>query len=114
MTLNSDVCIHEDEIRNHSVAIRELETHSTYKEKRIDELYQKIDKMEQKIDVLNDNVNKLILQSNKDDNELEIRLTKIERDMANQKEESQRRITWIGIGLTVLTIIINLYFNMTP
>ena len=70
--------------------------------------------MEQKIDVLNDNVNKLILQSNKDDNELEIRLTKIERDMANQKEESQRRITWIGIGLTVLTIIINLYFNMTP
>lgn len=105
-------CIHEDLIQGHSVQIKGLETRADYKDKRIDEIYDKIDKMEQKLDDLSDNVNKLILQSTQDDKNLEVRLTKIETDMKNQKEESQRKLTWLGIALTVLTILINLYFNM--
>lgn len=105
-------CLHEEQIQDHSIQIKELETKADYKEKRIDDLYEKIEKMEKKLDTINDNVNKLILQSSQDDKDLEVRLTKIETDMKNQKEESQRRITWIGIGLTILTIIINLYFQM--
>ena len=106
-------CIHEDLIQGHSVQIKGLETRADYKDKRIDDLYEKIDKMEKKLDEVNNNVNRLVLQSSQDDKNLEVRLTKIETDMKNQKEESQRRITWIGIGLTILTIFINLYFNMT-
>ena len=71
-----------------------------------------MDKMEKKLDDLSDNVNKLLLQSTQDDSQLEIRLAKIETDMKNQKEESEKRIKWIGLGLTVITILINLYFNM--
>ena len=113
MTPKKDyVCIHEDQLQEHSVQLKELETRADFKDKRIDELYEKIDKMEGKLDTLNDNVNKLILQSTKDDKNLELRLAKIETDMKNQKEEAQRKTVWIGIGLTILTIIINLYFHM--
>jgi len=113
MTPKSDyTCIHEDQIQDHSIQIKGLETRADYKDKRIDEIYEKIDKMEQKLDDLSDNVNQLILQSSQDDKNLEVRITKIETDMKNQKEESQRKITWIGIALTILTILINLYFNM--
>lgn len=105
-------CINEDKIQDHSIQLKELETRSDYKEQRMDELNAKMDKMEEKLDVLNDNVNKLILQSSQQDNQLEIRLAKIETDMQNQKEENQRRLAWIGVGLTVLTILINLWFNM--
>ena len=113
MAAKDYTCIKEEQLQNHSEKITELHQKAIFKEKRIDELYQKMEKMEQKIDVLNDNVNKLILQSTKDDKDLELRLTKIETDMQNQKLEAQRRTVWIGIGLTILTILINLYFNMT-
>ena len=105
-------CIHEGLIQDHSVQIKGLETRADYKDRRIDELYDKIEKMEKKIDTLNNNVNTLILQSTKDDKNLEMRLTKIETDMENQKLESQRRTVWIGIALTIITILINIYFNM--
>jgi len=103
---------HEQQIQENSKKIAELETKAKYKEKRIDELYDKIDKMEEKIDKINENVNKIVQSSIQSDNSLEIRLTKIETDMKNQKDESKRRITYIGIGLTILTILINIYFNI--
>lgn len=116
-------CIHEEAIQEHSVQIKGLETRADFKDKRIDEINTKMDKMEKKLDDLSDNVNKLLLQSTQDDGQLEIRLTKIETDMENQKLEAQRdmekqkletqrRTAWIGMGLTILTILINLYFNM--
>ena len=64
-------CIHEDELLGHSRQIAELETRADYKDKRIDELYSKIEKMEDKIDTLNENVNQLILLSNKGDTDLD-------------------------------------------
>ena len=105
-------CIHEDQIQGQSRKIERLEARADFKDQRLDEINNKMDKMEEKIDDLSDNVNKLILQSTKDDKNLELRLTKIETDMENQKMESQRRTVWIGIGLTIITIIINLYFHM--
>ena len=105
-------CIHEELIQDHSVQIRGLETRADYKDKRIDELYDKIDKMEEKIDALNKNVNKLVLQSAQDDKGLELRVTQLETDMKNRDRESDRKVVWIGIALTIITILINLYFNM--
>lgn len=109
---DSYTCIHEEQIQDHSVQIRALETRADYKDKRIDDLYDKIEKMEDKIDTINKNVNQLVIQSQQDDSNLEVRLTRIETDIANQKLESQRKTVWIGIGLTILTILINVYFQM--
>ena len=110
--ITNHTCIKEDQLQDHSVQIKGLETRADFKDKRIDELNTKMDKMEEKLDELNANVNKLVLQSSQQDNQLEIRLTKVETDMENQKLEAQRRTVWIGIGLTILTILINIYFQM--
>ena len=105
-------CLHEDQIQGQSRKIERLEARADFKEKRLDELNDKIDKMDGKLDTIVDTVNDFILQSSQQDNQLEIRLTKVETDMENQKLESQRRTVWIGIGLTIITILINVYFHM--
>ena len=112
MAAKDYTCLHEDQIQGQSRKIERLEARADFKDKRIDDLYDKIDKMDEKIDALSDSVNKLLLQSTQDDKNLEVRLTKIETDMQNQKMEAQRRTVWIGIGLTILTIIINVWFHM--
>ena len=110
---------HELQIQDLARKTSALETRADYKEKRIDELYDKIEKMEGKIDTMNDNINKLIVKSNKGDTDLELRLKAIETELALQKQTSKDnhdRITSIvalvGVGLTIITILINVYFNM--
>ncbi len=112
-------CVREEQIQTHSRKIAELETRADYKDKRIDDLYVKIEKMEDKIDTLNDNVNQLILISNKGDTELELRLKAIETELAIQKETSiqnhnrvSQLLAVVGVGLTIITILINVYFKM--
>ena len=112
-------CIKENQLQKHSNIITELETRADYKDRRIDDLYVKIEKMEDKIDTLNDNVNQLILLSNKGDTDLELRLKAIETELELQKQvatENHNRITQIvavvGVGLTIITILINVYFKM--
>lgn len=112
-------CIHEEQIQGQSRKITELETRANYKDKRIDDLYIKIEKMENKLDMLNDNVNRLILQSNQGDTDLELRLKAIETELALQKQvttENHNRVSQllavVGVGLTIITIMINIYFNM--
>ena len=112
-------CIKENQLQKHSNLITELETRADYKDKRIDDLYVKIEKMESKIDTLNDNVNQLILQSNKGDTDLELRLKAIETELELQKQvatENHNRVSQllalVGVGLTIITILINVYFKM--
>ena len=112
-------CLHEEQIQAQSRKITELETRADFKDKRIDEVYDKMDKMEIKLDNLNENINTLILQSTKDDKELELRLKAIETELALQKQisiENHNRVSSllavVGVGLTIITILINLYFNI--
>ncbi len=113
ITVNeSYTCLHEDQIQDQSRKIERLEARADFKEKRLDELNDKIDKMDGKLDTIVDTVNDFILQSSQQDNQLEVRLTKVETDMKNQKEEAQRKTVWIGVALTIITILINVYFHM--
>lgn len=105
-------CIHEELVQDHSLKIKELEARAKFKEERIGEINNKIEKMDTKIDQINKNVNQLILQSNDSDKELELRLKAIETELALQKETAKNRLVIVGIGLTVLTILINIYFNL--
>ena len=110
---------HEERIQNNTRQIAEVQTELKFKEKRIDDLYLKMEKLEAKIDLMNENINQLILQSNKDDTQLELRLKAIETELAVQKQivnENHNRtstlLAVIGVGLTIITILINVYFNM--
>ena len=78
-----------------------------------------MEKVESKIDVMNENINQLVLQSNKDDTQLELRLKAIETELALQKKtaiDNHNRVSsllaLVGVGLTIITILINVYFNM--
>ena len=119
ITMVDYTCIHEEQIQGQSRKIAELETRADYKDKRIDDLYVKIEKMENKIDTLNDNVNQLILLSNKGDTDLELRLKAIETELELQKQTSidnhnrvSQLLAIVGVGLTIITILINVYFKM--
>ena len=112
---------HEEQIQNNTRQIAEVQTELKFKEKRIDDLYLKMEKVENKIDIMNDNINQLILQSNKDDTQLELRLKAIETELALQKQtqlDNHNRVSSllavVGVGLTIITILINVYFNMIP
>ena len=114
-------CIHEDLLQSQTKDLERLKTRADYKDKRIDELYLKMEKMEEKIDKMNENIQKLIVKSNKGDTDLELRLKAIETELALQKQiniENHNRVSSllavVGVGLTIITILINVYFNMIP
>lgn len=118
-TTDEHTCIRDDQILGQSRKIAELEARADYKEKRIDELNENVNKMNEKIDKLVDNVNELVLQSTKDDKELELRLKAIETELALQKQtatDNHNRVSSllavVGVGLTIITILINVYFNL--
>ena len=119
MAIGTNDCVHESLIQSHSTDIESLKTRADYKDKRIDDLYLKIEKMEEKIDKMNENINKLILKSNKGDTDLELRLKAIETELAIQKQtniDNHNRVSSllavVGVGLTIITILINVYFNL--
>ena len=118
MAVNYD-CVHEDLIQSQTKDLERLKTRADYKDKRIDELYVKMEKMEQKLDTMNDNINKLIVKSNKGDTDLELRLKAIETELELQKQTSidnhnrvSSIIAVVGVGLTIITIAINVFFNI--
>ena len=115
----NNLCCHEEEIQHHSRKIEALEVRADYKDKRIDELNDKIEKMDSKLDAINNNVNQLILNSNSNDKELEIRLKAIETELELQKQNAQNhqaeintKIAYIGVACTIVTIAINIIFNL--
>ena len=119
MTIEYD-CIHEELLQSQTKDLERLKTRADYKDKRIDELYLKMEKMEEKIDKMNENIQKLIVKSNKGDTDLELRLKAIETELQLQKQtqlDNHNRVSSllavVGVGLTIITILINVYFNMT-
>lgn len=99
--------------------ITQLQVHQDYETQRIDELKIQIDKMDKKLDKVLEGFNELKIQSNKDDNQLELRLKAIETELELQKQtniENHNRVSQllalVGVGLTIITILINVYFKM--
>ena len=103
--MTEHACIHEP-------TITQLKVHQEYETQRIDELRSKIDKMDKKLDKVLEGFNDLKLQSNKDDNQLELRLKAIETELELQKQTNANRLAIVGIGLTIVTICINVFFNI--
>ena len=110
--MNEHNCIQEP-------TITQLQVHQDYETQRIDEVKEQIDKMDKKLDKVLEGFNELKLQSNKDDNQLELRLKAIETELALQKQtniENHNRVSQllavVGVGLTIITILINVYFKM--
>ena len=109
---NEHTCIQEP-------TITQLKVHQDYETQRIDEVKEQIDRMDKKLDKVLEGFNELKLQSNKDDNQLELRLKAIETELEIQKQTSiqnhnrvSQLLAVVGVGLTIITILINVYFRM--
>ena len=106
------VCIRDDQFQNQSRKIERLETRSEFKEKEIEKIHINMEKIDKKLDALLTGFNDFKIQSNTGDSQLELRLKAIETELEMQKSENTRKMAWIGTALTILTILINVYFNL--
>ena len=98
MNVNENQCIqHEEQIQELSRKTAELEAHAGFKEQRISELIEDNKRIEGKIDNLTDTVNKVMLNSIRDDNDLKQRVLTLETKSDTQEkvlkeyEETQRK-----------------------
>ena len=116
-------CLHEEQIQGYCKKIAELEAHAEFKEQRINDLIEDNKRIEAKIDNLNDTMNKVMLNSIRDDNDLKQRVITLEtkadtqekiiaqyEEKAKQEREEERQKTnthlaYIGTAMGVLSFV---------
>ena len=122
--MNTETCLqHEEQIQELSRKTAELEAHASFKEQRISELIADNKRIESKIDNLTDTVNKVMLNSIKDDNDLNQRVLKLEtksdtqekllqeyEEKAKKQRDDERArtnlyLSGIGVAIAVLSFI---------
>lgn len=93
---NKYVCIREKQVNKHEVDIAELKTRVEYKHQAIDEMKDTINKLDEKLDKIDNCLSELRLQSERDDFDIDSRVTRL--------ETAQNTMKWIiGIGLTAIS-----------
>ena len=131
--MNNETCLqHEEQIQELARKTAELEAHANFKEQRISELIEDNKRIEGKIDNLTDTVNKVMLNSIRDDNDLNQRVLTLEtksdtqEKLLNEYEEKARKqrdedraknnqnIAIIGLVRTGVSLIIALAPKMIP
>ena len=120
-TMNNETCLqHEEQIQELSQKMVELAAHAGFKEQRISELIEDNKRIEGKIDNLTDTVNKVMLNSIRDDNDLKQRvltletksdtqeklLKEYEKKARDQREEDRAKTTqYMAVIGTVIGIL---------
>lgn len=120
---------HEQQIQENSKKIAKLESKAEYKEARINELIEDNKRIEAKIDKLTDTVNDVIVNSIKDDNDLNNRvialetqietqnkvLEKYKKEAKEQRDEDRQkmntRLTAISVGLALLIFFLTYIYK---
>ena len=119
--MNNETCLqHEEQIQELSQKMVELAAHAGFKEQRISELIEDNKRIEGKIDNLTDTVNKVMLNSIRDDNDLKQRvltletksdtqeklLKEYEKKARDQREEDRAKTTqYMAVIGTVIGIL---------
>lgn len=101
-------CIREKQVNKHEVEIAELKTRVDYKHERIDELKKSMDEMDKKLDKIDHCLSELKLQSERDDFNIDTRVTKIENTIHVLKWAIGLGLTAIGTAVTVLAFVITI------
>ena len=101
------ICIREKQVNKHETDIAELKARADFKDVRIEEIKTEMEKIDKKIDKIDESLNQLKLQSERDDFNIDNRVT--------QLETTQNTLKWIiGIGLTCIgTAVTVLAFFLT-
>lgn len=116
--MEHSICLHEEQLQGQSRAIERIDAELSYKKEKLDDLKEDNRRMEEKLDDIKDCLNKMQLQSNKNDSELEVRLKAMETKVDDldkkvdaNKDDIDKRTnqSYVKIGLifTGITILIN-------
>ena len=89
-------CIHEQQLQNHSLEIKELQTEVKFKKEKIDQLQKSMEKIDKKLD-------KIIQRSEEKDSDIDKRVTSLETTVKVLKY-----ITGLLFGSGVIWIIFNI------
>ena len=101
-------CIREKQVNKHEVDIAELKTRVDYKHQRLDEMKESIDKLDAKLDKIDHCLSELKLQSERDDFNIDSRVTKLENTQNVLKWIIGIGLTSVGTAVTVLAFIITI------
>ena len=107
-------CLHEQQILGQSRAIERLDAELTFKKEKLDDLKKDNVRMEEKIDDIKDCVNKLMLKSKTDDDQLNNRLIAIETRQKVQDEMIDKNRADFNLRLYIIIVIfagLTFYFN---
>lgn len=99
-------CIREKQVNQHEVDIAELKTRVDYKHERIDELKKSIEEMDKKLDKIDHCLSELKLQSERDDFNIDNRVTKIENTINVLKWILGLGLSVVGTAIAILTFMI--------
>ena len=100
--------IRENQVNQHEVDIAELKTRIEFKHERIDELKKGMEEMNKKLDKIDHCLSELQLQSERDDFNIDNRLTKVENTIHVIKWALGLGLTAVGTAITVLAFIITI------
>ena len=94
-------CFHEELLQDHNLKLKELEKEVQYKKEKIEYLKEKMEDIDEKLD-------KLILQSERSDFDINNRVTQLETTQRTLKWVIAIGLTCIGTATTVLAFIVTI------
>lgn len=100
------VCIREKQVNKHEVDIAELKTRVEYKHQIIEEMKDSIDKLDEKLDKIDHSLSELKLQSERDDFDIDNRVTKLETAQGTLRRVISIGLTAVGTAVAVLAFLL--------
>lgn len=94
-------CIHEELLQDHSLQLKELETEVGFKKEKIDDLKGSITLIDEKLD-------NLIRQSERDDFDIDKRVTSLENTIKVLKWVLGIGLSSIGAAIAVITLLVTI------
>ena len=94
-------CFHEELLQDYGLKLKELDKEVQFKKEKIDNLQDKMEEVDKKLD-------KLILQSERSDFDIDNRVTQLEATLKTMKWVVAIGLTAIGTATTVLAFIITI------
>ena len=102
-------CVHEEQIRGISRKTSELEANAKYHEKHLDELTVSIKELQESIDEMSKSINKFVLKSVSDDNDLKKYVSGLENRiimLETAKNEQWKLFTGLGVLIPIVSFVI--------
>ena len=107
-------CLYEEQIHGQSRAIERLDAALSYKKEKLNDLKDDNRRMEEKLDDIQECLNKIVLKSTTDDEQLNNRLIAIETEQRVIKETADRNRADSNLKIAAVTVvfcILTFFFN---